>query len=95
MIVAACPHESFAAQVNCIRLTDGDGVVTGYVAELHVHCDQCRRQFQFLGLEPGYDSHGAGISIDGLQASIGMVPQGHVPSPLDRLAINFPTQRRH
>ena len=93
--MVGCAHEDFVAQVNCIRLTDKDGVVTGYVAELHVKCDQCGRRLQFLGLQPGYDSHGARITIDGLQATIGMVPQGQVPSPLDRLTVNFPTARRH
>ena len=88
-----CKHENFAATVNCGRLTDGRGPdpdrITSYMADIRVHCAQCGRQFQFLGLEAGIDTQGARVSIDGLEAHIAMCPQGEQLSPLDRISATF------
>lgn len=84
-----CAHLNFAAQVNVHRLTDEQDVVTGYMSETRIWCTECLRQFQFLGLEAGVDTQGARMSIDGLEASIAIVPRGEVPSPLDRIAVNY------
>ena len=81
----------FSASVAVARLED-----TGkFVAEVKVHCAQCLRPFQFLGLEPGLDLNGARVSVDGLEANIAICPQGESPSTLDRIAINFPSENRH
>lgn len=91
----ACEHENFAAMVNVHRLTDGrDGApdpnrITGYMADITIHCSQCGRPFQFLGLEPGVDTRGARVRIDGLEAHIALCPQGEKLSPLDRISANF------
>jgi hypothetical protein len=89
----ACPHENFSAKVGVARLTDDAGRVTSFMAEIRIHCAACQRQFQFLGLEPGLDLHGARTSIDGLEANIAICPQGEVPSALDRIAVNFAIPR--
>lgn len=91
----ACEHMDFSAKVAVNRLTDQAGKVNGYMAEIRISCSQCDRQFQFLGLEPGIDTGGARVSIDGLEANIALCPQGEQPSTLDRIAVNFPTDRRH
>ena len=81
---------NFHANVGVGRLTNGEGgPVTGYVAEIRIKCQDCGLPFQFLGLEPGYDNQGARVSIDGLEANIGLVPQGHQPNPLQRMAYNI------
>lgn len=91
-----CTHEDFAASVGIARLTDEKGAVTGYMAVIRVTCSQCKRAFQFLGLDPGIDTRGARVSIDGLEAHIALCPQGEQPSALDRIAVNFPPPaRRH
>lgn len=95
-MTSACEHFSFAAQVNVGRLTQVDGgSVTSYMADIAIRCADCGRQFQFLGLEPGIDTAGARVSIDGMEAHIAICPQGQEPSALDRIAVNFPTPRRH
>jgi hypothetical protein len=89
---APCEHEEFKASVAVQRLTDEAGAkITDFIAEIRVECSQCHRRFQFLGLEPGADTQGAWMSIDGLEASLAICPQGEQPSPLDRLAIHFGT----
>lgn len=90
-----CEHEAFGVMANIHRLTDEAGKVTGFQAEIGIKCSVCGRQFQFLGLRPGVDSQGARISVDGLEARLAICPQGLMPSPLDQMAVNFPTERRH
>lgn len=90
-----CEHMNFAANVGVHRLTkDEGGPVGGYMAEITIKCADCGRAFQFLGLEPGIDLHGARVSVDGLEAHIALCPQGEQPSALDRIAINFPPEIR-
>ena len=80
---------NFAARVNVFRLSDKEGgPINGYLAEITVSCAECGLPFQFLGLEPGVDTHGARVGIDGLEARIALSPQGARPSPLQRMAFN-------
>jgi hypothetical protein len=82
----ACPHKNFSANVNVNRLTKTEGgPVTGYTAEITVKCDQCGKPFQFLGLEPGLDTQGARVSLDGLEAVLALTPEGEKPNPLQRM----------
>ena len=78
----ACKHLEFAAEVRVARLED----TGGFMAEVRVTCAQCQKPFQFLGLEPGLDTQGARVSIDGLEANIAIAPAGMKPNPLQRLA---------
>jgi hypothetical protein len=77
-----CKHEDFKANVGVARLEDSGG----FVAEITVKCSQCGLPFQFLGLEPGIDTQGASVSIDGLEARIAIVPNGSRPNPMQRMA---------
>lgn len=85
-----CPHLEFAASVGVGRLTQTEGgPVTGYVAEIRVNCRDCGKPFQFLGLEAGYDSQGARVSLDGLEANIALTPEGEKPNPFQRISYNI------
>lgn len=91
-----CEHMNFAAHVHVHRLArEEGGPITGFMSEITIKCADCGRPFQFLGLDPGLDLAGARASVDGLQANIAICPQGHEPSALDRIAVNFPMGRRH
>jgi hypothetical protein len=74
----------FASTVGVARLEDSGG----FMAEIRIHCSDCGVAFQFQGLEPGLDTQGARVSIDGLEANICIVPRGSKPNPLQRLAFN-------
>ena len=93
--MSRCEHPDFAAVVAVHRLTDDAGKVTAYQAEIKIRCTACRKPFQFLGLEPGTDNQGARVSVDGLEARLALCPRGEVPSPLDRLAVNFRPSATH
>lgn len=81
----ACKHMSFRAKVEVSRLED-----TGqFMAAITVHCEECKKPFQFLGLEPGLDLAGARVSINGLEANIAICPEGARPSPLQRMAFGI------
>lgn len=95
-MAASCSHMTFQVEANVHRLTKtDDGPVTGYMADLRIHCADCGRRFQFLGLPPGMNLRGATTSIDGLEAHIALCPQGAEPSALDNIAVHFTPERRH
>lgn len=77
-----CEHRDFQANVCIARLED----TGGFVAEITVRCTECDTPFQFLGLQPGLDTQGASVSIDGLEARIAISPQGAKPNPLQRMS---------
>lgn len=83
--MADCKHMNFEAKVGVARLED----VGGFMAEIRIHCADCMQPFQFLGLEPGCDTQGARVSVDGLEANIAIVPQGSSPNPLQRMAYSI------
>lgn len=67
----------------------------GFMAELRIFCGDCGKPFQFLGLEPGLDTQGARVSIDGLEASIAISPEGALPSPMQRMSYNMLIRLTH
>lgn len=80
-----CEHHNFKAAVKVACLED----TKQFVAEIVIGCSDCGRPFQFLGLEPGVDTQGARVSMDGLEANIAICPEGSRPSPLQRMAFNI------
>jgi hypothetical protein len=88
--MADCEHMYFAVSANIARLTASEGgPVTGFVAEIHIVCKDCGKPFQFLGLEPGFDSQGARVSLDGLEANLAITPAGTKPNPFQRMAYSI------
>ena len=60
-----CPHMNFRADVRVGRLTDKEGgPVTGYSADVKIHCTECGLPFRFLGLAAGYHYAEPRVSID-------------------------------
>jgi hypothetical protein len=83
----ACEHENFDATVCVHRLADVEGgPVTGYAAEVRIKCVQCDTPFEFLGLEPGIDTQGARVSLDGQELRAAITPPGVKPNPLQRIS---------
>ncbi len=79
-----CKHMDFHANVGVARLEDSGR----FMAEITIHCAECGKPFQFLGLEPGIDTDGARVSLDGLEANIAICPEGTKPDPFQRMAFN-------
>ncbi|KKL56595.1 hypothetical protein LCGC14_2243860 [marine sediment metagenome] len=80
-----CEHKDFKAKVIVARFKD----TGGFMAEIRINCQDCGKPFQFLGLEPGVDTCGATVSIDGFEARIAIAPEGTRPSPLLRMAFGI------
>ncbi|MCH8180244.1 MAG: hypothetical protein IIA02_10740 [Proteobacteria bacterium] len=76
-----CKHMNFDASVDVCRIEDKGR----FMAEIRIHCKDCGVPFQFMGLNPGLDFNGATVSLDGLEANIGIHPQGQQPNPLQKL----------
>ncbi len=91
----ACDHKHFYAAVDVTRLTDRDGRVSSFNADVKIRCADCGRQFQFLGLPAGVNLAGATASIDGLEARLAICPQGEKPSVLDNIGMQFPAVVKH
>lgn len=80
-----CQHMNFSAHVTVNRIEDKGR----FAADVRIRCAECNLPFQFLGLAPGLDSHGARVSIDGQEARLAIAPLGAELSPIDRIAVNF------
>lgn len=74
-----CEHKNFSANCKVARLEDSGR----FMLEVSVQCAECRKPFQFLGLQPGLDLNGARVSLDGLELNVAICPQGVRPTPLD------------
>lgn len=78
---AACPHESFMANVAVGRLQAGEGgPVTRFSADVRIECVDCGVQMKFVGLPMGVDLNGAAVSIDGKEARLACFPENR-PHP--------------
>lgn len=75
---SACRHLDFKANVGVARLKDSGN----FIAEITIRCRDCGLPFQFNGLQPGLDLHGAAVSADGLEARISISPKGARPNPV-------------
>ncbi|WP_053130878.1 hypothetical protein [Pseudomonas sp. MIACH] len=78
----ACKHEDLKATVGVTRIENKGR----FMAEISIVCMQCGVPMQFMGLEPGLNYDGATVSLDGLEARIGIHPRGERPNPLQKLA---------
>lgn len=76
-----CKHMNFEASVEVARIEDKGR----FMAEVRIKCTDCGTPMQFMGLKPGFDLNGATVSLDGLEANIGIHPQGQQPNPLQKL----------
>ncbi len=76
-----CEHQNFDAKVRVARIEDKGR----FMAEIRITCLDCGTPMQFMGLKPGLDFNGATVSLDGLEANIGIHPQGQRTNPLQKL----------
>ncbi|WP_208093555.1 hypothetical protein [Serratia ureilytica] len=77
----SCQHMSFDASVRVARVEDKGR----FMAEIRITCRDCGTPMQFMGLAPGYSLNGAHVSLDGLEANIGIFPDGSQPNPIQSL----------
>jgi len=59
-----CLHESFDSFVGIHRLTDANGLLTDFHAEIRVSCRHCGQKFVWLGVPA------IGMSLDGVTTSL-------------------------
>lgn len=78
-----CQHMNFDARVNVTRLTDQNGNVDRYAADVRVQCAECHTPFEFRGLPIGSHFDGATMSADAQEARLAIIPFGSKPAPFD------------
>lgn len=80
MAEVVCLHEEFEAHCDVVRLRKvASAEVKAFVLEASVHCSQCGRRFEFLGIPVGLDPDKAGVSPDRMKLRVPLVPG--VPTP--------------
>lgn len=62
-----CKHEIFQTNVAVNRLTDEQGNVTSYLAEIEIHCKQCMAPFEFIGLPKGMSPGYPTTDLEGIE----------------------------
>ena len=77
----SCKHMNFEADVQVDHIEDQ----FRFVAAIQIRCRDCGTPFQFMGLKPGFDFDGATVSLDGLEANIGIHPRGARPNPMQQI----------
>lgn len=70
----SCKHMNFDAQVEVHRIED----IGRFVAEIRIKCTECRSPFQFVGVAPGFNYDAPTVSLDGLNGSFPICPQGKI-----------------
>jgi hypothetical protein len=69
-----CEHSRFYCQTDVTRLTDDNGVVTAYAADIVIRCNECGCQFAFVGPAAGYSFTGPMVSADRTELRVPLVP---------------------
>ena len=64
----SCDHPEFRAEVRVGRLTDDNGEVKYFTAEVEICCHTCGVNFVFLGLPGGSSLVHPTVSANGLEA---------------------------
>jgi hypothetical protein len=86
-----CEHKNFEATTTVNRFASEEGgPVVAHNAVITIHCRDCDKRFQFLGLPLNIPGLNTGVSPDGLTACIAICPEGDRPTPL-AAAINGKT----
>ncbi len=59
-----CEHENFKAEVAVSRLTDETGKITGYTTDITVHCNDCLKPFEWIGVPGGVSPNHPCVDIE-------------------------------
>ena len=92
--VLSCDHTEFLAEVSVNRITNDDGQVEHYNADVKVTCSQCGVPFRFIGLPAGLNLNGAATSADALEARLAIAPKSQVVSECEGTPEGFSIRRK-
>jgi hypothetical protein len=69
---------NFSANVEVGRLTasEDDSTIVGFTADIKIHCVECGKPFEFVGLPMGSSPMQPMCSVDGQEARMPIMPQG-------------------
>jgi hypothetical protein len=78
-----CKHEQFEAMTRVARLTEeGSDKVTGFSADIRIHCSQCGTPFEFIGVPGGYHPGHPMVSFDGTELRAPIRPSN---APMEKI----------
>ncbi len=73
-VMVSCPHERIDADVSTTRVTDGNGNVVGFTADVQLACAGCGCPMEFLGMEHGLHPREPRAGLSGLEARLPIRP---------------------
>lgn len=78
IVSTMCEHEEFKCNARIARLSEKEGgPITGYTAEITVHCLQCGLPFRFVGMAAGNHYAEPRVSVDGTELRAPIEPATH------------------
>lgn len=82
-----CQHQSFDSFVGIHRLTDANGLLTDFHADIRVTCHECKQKFVWLGVPTvGMSLDGPTVSMDGEELRCPIAPSFAWSGPGEPLA---------
>lgn len=67
-----CEHPEFRAEVDVNRLED----IGRFHADVRIFCAKCGEAFRFIGVPAGLSFTGPAVSVDGIELSLPIEPEG-------------------
>lgn len=84
-----CKHKHFYADVRVARITDEgqddnpDAEIKAYIADVQVKCNECGIEFQFVGIEGGFNWNYPTTNVDATKVNLPMIPSNR-PRIIDK-----------
>ena len=74
-----CEHHNFISTVDVTRLTDNDGKLTGFTADVTIKCADCNTRFHFKGLPGGSSPQTPTVSFFATELRAPIAPGKGIP----------------
>jgi hypothetical protein len=92
-----CKHQRFFANCDITRLAEGGindpvdketAVITGYTADIKIHCTECGTAFEFIGVPGGSSPSHPCVSFDGTELRAPIRPANMPIQSADKKKLN-------
>lgn len=90
-MLSKCEHMNFKVRAAVNRLTDENGVVNNYAADISISCSDCNEPFQFICPDRGMLWDRPTASLEGFELRAPILPKGakFVPPKANQMKIHL------
>lgn len=88
--MSECKHMNFYANVSVARITENEGDIDAkaFVAEITVHCIDCKTRMLFTGVEGGFNFTYPTVNVEGTKLHAPMIPENKIPKIRKGVLVN-------